>query len=150
MPHAQKYTKELLEPLVKNSRSMKQLLEKLELKYSGGNHFYIKKIIKSLNIDYCHFTGQGWSKNITRGFKRPIEDYLSNRFDINSDALKKRLIKESIFEAKCHHCNNHTWLNEPIPLELHHKDHNHKNNNLDNLTIVCSNCHSYIHRHMPK
>ena len=29
-----------------------------------------------------------------------------------------------------------------IPLELHHKDGNHFNNNFDNLQILCPNCHS--------
>lgn len=29
-----------------------------------------------------------------------------------------------------------------LPLELHHKDCNHFNNTLDNLQILCPNCHS--------
>ena len=29
-----------------------------------------------------------------------------------------------------------------IPLELHHKDGDYRNNNEDNLELLCPNCHS--------
>lgn len=38
----------------------------------------------------------------------------------NSDKLRKRLLKEQIKEYKCECCNNSLWLNQKIPLELHH------------------------------
>ena len=34
------------------------------------------------------------------------------------------------------------WMGKPIPLELHHKDGNHYNNDLSNLEILCPNCHA--------
>ncbi len=34
------------------------------------------------------------------------------------------------------------WLNKPIPLELHHKDGDNTNNELDNLELLCPNCHA--------
>ena len=42
------------------------------------------------------------------------------------------------------------WLDDDIPLELHHIDNNHHNNNLSNLQLLCSNCHSYIHKKQAK
>jgi hypothetical protein len=39
-------------------------------------------------------------------------------------------------------CNLTEWLNEPIPIELHHVDGDRFNNLLDNLQILCPNCHS--------
>lgn len=38
-------------------------------------------------------------------------------------------------------------MGKPIPLELHHKDCNHYNNNMDNLIILCSNCHMQSHNY---
>ena len=35
------------------------------------------------------------------------------------------------------------WLGKPITLEVHHKDGNHQNNELENLQLLCPNCHSY-------
>jgi hypothetical protein len=34
------------------------------------------------------------------------------------------------------------WNDKPIPLELHHKDGDHFNNELSNLQILCPNCHA--------
>lgn len=56
-----------------------------------------------------------------------------------------RLIKDKVKEKKCELCGNTEWLGEPIPLELHHKDYNHYNNELNNLMIVCPNCHTILH-----
>jgi hypothetical protein len=141
-----KYTKELLQPIVVNSQSVRQVILSLGLKYTGGNYSNISKVIKKLNLDTSHFLGQGWNRGRTGTYKRPIEDYLSNEHYIHSDKLKKRLIKENYFNYKCYKCNRKTWLGQLIPLELHHKDCNHSNNSLNNLEILCANCHSVIHR----
>jgi hypothetical protein len=72
----------------------------------------------------------------------PISDYLSNSRSISSHILKRRLIEESIKSHCCENCSLTLWLGEPIPIELHHEDGNNKNNNLQNLKILCPNCHS--------
>ena len=42
------------------------------------------------------------------------------------------------------------WLGEPIPLELHHKDGDPFNNELDNLSILCPNCHAFTDNYRSK
>lgn len=86
--------------------------------------------------------GKGWSKGKKFGFQKPIEKYLNNEIKIQSYTLKLRLIKEKIKEPKCEKCKNENWLDGKIPLELHHIDGNKYNNSLDNLQILCPNCHS--------
>jgi len=61
---------------------------------------------------------------------------------VKSPILKQKLIRDGIKEAKCEICGLTIWLGKPIPLELHHKDGNHHNNNLENLQILCPNCHA--------
>lgn len=56
--------------------------------------------------------------------------------------LCKRLIKEGYKENKCEICGISEWMNKPISLQLHHKDGDHYNHVLDNLQILCPNCHS--------
>ena len=53
-----------------------------------------------------------------------------------------RLIDDGIKEARCECCKLSEWMGKPIPLELHHKDGNHYNNDLSNLEILCPNCHA--------
>lgn len=54
-----KYTKELLEPLVKECASWRQLILKLEIKETGGNYTNLQKRCAEFGIDTSHFTGQG-------------------------------------------------------------------------------------------
>lgn len=43
---------------------------------------------------------------------------------------------------RCERCMLSDWLGSPITLELEHKDGDNKNNNKDNLELLCPNCHS--------
>ena len=138
-----KYTKELLENVCKNSYSYRQCLSMLGLKEAGGNYSCLKKRIQEYNIDISHFKHQAWNKGKTNeSRKRPTIDYLSNKQSIQSWKLKKRLLKEKLFDHKCYKCNQSTWLNNPIPIELHHINGNSCDNSLDNLTLLCPNCHA--------
>lgn len=56
--------------------------------------------------------------------------------------LKNKLIKKGLKEAKCENCGITHWLGNPTPLELHHIDGNTKNNDLENIKILCPNCHT--------
>ncbi len=68
--------------------------------------------------------------------------YIQRDKSVKSNTLKQKLFRDGIKEYKCELCGLNTWLDGPIPLELHHKDGNHYNNNLDNLQILCPNCHA--------
>lgn len=128
---------------VKQSTSIRQILKKLGLAPAGGNYSTIHRRIASLHIDTSHFLGQAHNRGKYHGPKRPIEDYLSNRAYMQSDKLKKRLISEGIFEHRCSSCKLTEWLGNPMPLELEHKDGNHRNNYLNNLCLLCPNCHTF-------
>lgn len=136
------YDEKTLKEICQNSFSYAQCLNKMGLKLAGGNYSTLRKNIKKFNIDVSHFRLQGWNRGKTIGPKRPIEDYLSNKYSISSNTLKKKLISIGFFDHKCYECNNTEWNNQPIPIELHHIDGNNKNNNLSNLTILCPNCHA--------
>lgn len=137
-----KYSKEQLIDAVISSTTIAQVLIKLNIAAHGGNYRTMHRHIKALQLDTSHFIGQGWSKKQIIGPKRPIEDYLSNKYEIQSYKLKLRLLNEKYFESQCYQCSCIQWLGQPIPLELHHIDGNHKNNSLSNLTLLCPNCHA--------
>lgn len=54
--------------------------------------------------------------------------------------LKNELIK--LRGHKCEVCGLTTWQDQPISLEAHHIDGDRCNNILDNLLLLCPNCHS--------
>ena len=61
---------------------------------------------------------------------------------IPSSRLREKLIKDGIKQDICEYCGNSHWLGKKLPLELHHLDGNHFNNELENLCIICPNCHA--------
>lgn len=144
------YKKDLLSKICSESYSYRQCLNKMGIVPAGGNYACLKKYIKLYNIDISHFTLQGWSKGKIIGPKRPIEDYLSNKINIQSWKLKQKLIQEKLFIHQCNNCKRKTWLNKSIPIELHHKDGNHMNNNLSNLELLCPNCHALTDNYRAK
>lgn len=137
-----KYTKEELIKAVANSTSLRQVLIKLNVAPYGGNYQVIKRYINLLNLDISHFSGQAHNKGKILGPKTSLDDIFSNKIRITSHKLRLRLLNEAIFQHECQNCFNSTWLNKPIPLELHHKDGNNLNNCLDNLQLLCPNCHA--------
>lgn len=145
-----KFTKEQLIFAIKNSRSIRQSLTILNISNQGGNYRVIHKAIKLYNIDISHFNGKSWNKNRKFGPKRNLDDYLSNKFPIQSHKLKLRLIAENIFQHICSNCNLMTWLDRPIPLELDHINGNHLDNNLNNLRLLCPNCHTFTNSYRGK
>ena len=51
---------------------------------------------------------------------------------------------------KCESCFNELWLNKPIPLETHHINGDAKNNSIDNLQLLCPNCHAMTNSYKGK
>ena len=80
----------------------------------------------------------------------PAQEYLGTDKMISSYKLKLKLLQEGIKDYECERCKRRFWLDEPIPLELHHKDGNHFNNSLENLEILCPNCHALTDNYRSK
>lgn len=69
-----------------------------------------------------------------------IESGKYNTKSCQHSTLKKYLIMSRGHKCEC--CKNHMWMNEKIILTLDHIDGNATNNNLNNLKLLCWNCHS--------
>lgn len=101
----------------------------------------IREYIKKINPDYKGNQG-------SKGFKQPKRKTtleIINSPSINNSRKRIRLIEDGLKENRCECCGLTEWMGKPIPLELHHKDFNHYNNDLDNLMIVCANCNMQLH-----
>ena len=108
-------------------------------------------VLKKLGITYKGNQGlKGRKHDPKRLTVEQMIDRIEHGAFITNVKLRDRLIQDGVKEGKCELCGASEWMGEPIVLELHHKDFNHHNSQLDNLQILCSNCHSYIHRYKIK
>jgi Zn finger protein HypA/HybF involved in hydrogenase expression len=129
---------------VNESKSIANTLRLIGLKPKGANYKTIKKYFIDNDIDTSHFTGS--AHNVGDDFKMvkekiPLKYYLVENIKTSSHRLKRRLIEEGVKQHKCEKCTLDKWLNKKIPLELHHIDGDHYNNRIDNLELLCPNCH---------
>ena len=137
-------TKEEYEEAIKSSYSIAESLRKLGIKDKGGNYRIIKNAIQKYNIDTSHFRGQGW--NVGLKFipspKQDIKNILVRNSSYQSYKLKKRLLEEGIKEYKCEECGFTEWKGQKIPLELHHINGDNTDNRIENIQLLCPNCHA--------
>ena len=137
------YTDEEFKKAVKESLSIRQVFSKLNLVLDGGaNYQTFHKKVKELNVDTSHFTGKNLTGRKLPQRRLPIEEYLKKDTPTSSHKLKKYLIDAKKFEHKCYKCNLKEWNNLIIPLELEHINGDHNDNRLENLTLLCPNCHA--------
>ena len=115
----------------KSVKSIAGLLKALNLKVAGGNYDNIKRKLQQLNVNTSHWTGKAWNRGARL---KDWKDYT------RGSKLKPHLIEQR--SHKCESCLKTKWKHKPIPLELHHKDGNRNNNNLENLELLCCNCHA--------
>jgi 5-methylcytosine-specific restriction endonuclease McrA len=95
--------------------------------------------LKKMNIIYTGNKGlKGVKKDI--GYVK-AEDYIKGNH-VSAHKLRLKLLKENIKEHKCELCGITEWMGQKVPLELDHIDGNHYNNNMENIRIICPNCHS--------
>lgn len=127
--------KEILENLVKESSSLSDVLRKQGKAISGTSLKILKDKLDNYEICY-HFLNE---RTIS---KLELNEILVNGKFYSSNKLKVRLIKAGLKEDKCEECGISEWNGKKLTLQLHHINGNHNDNRLDNLQILCPNCHS--------
>ncbi len=131
---------------VQESFSIAEVLKKLNKIPSGGNYKVFRHNIQRLNLNISHFTGQGHLKGKTQKWSKRLTNEevftLNSKHNLATVRIKQRLLNESFLEKKCYSCEKKDWLNQEIPLELEHINGDNKDNRLENLTLLCPNCHA--------
>lgn len=134
-----------LESTVEQANCWFNWLDILGVARGGRNYETLKKKASQYNIDTSHFnyvyakTHNGC--RITAN--QTTEEFFAPNNNHHRNILKREYINRILKgKAKCEICGTETWLGKPLVLQIHHKDGNHNNNSIDNLQLLCPNCHT--------
>ncbi len=138
------YTLSDVRKAVAENKSIAGVLRQLGLRPIGGNYRTIKRLIVDNQISISHFTGQGW--NVGLGFK-PNKGVSDQDLFVQHSSYKcswrlREHYKRTTKISRCEKCGLDSWLGQPIPLEIHHINGINTDNRLENLQLLCPNCHA--------
>lgn len=134
-----------LQNIINESTSIHEVLKKLGYNGSGDTHIKFKSFLQDRKFDTSTLVGRAIGRNKNKNPKTHLINALIENGTANSARLKERLINYGVKEDKCEVCGVSMWQNEKLKLELHHINGNHTDNRLENLIILCPNCHSLTH-----
>ena len=104
----------------------------------GGNLAGVKSHIQRLGLSTSHF-----QSGLQPGGRRLLSDVLVVGHPTESThRLKLRLIREGLLPNTCSECFIVTWRDKPLSLHLDHVNGNRGDNRIENLRLLCPNCHS--------
>lgn len=104
--------------------------------------------LSRMGIEYAgNMGGKGHKYCPTR---KKAQDFLRKGSLISSHKLRLKLLRDQVKEWRCERCGNTTWLDEPIPIELHHINGDRFDNRIGNLQLLCPNCHALTDNHAGK
>jgi hypothetical protein len=145
-----KYTKELLEPIVRESKSFAEVLRRLGVRWNGGTQANLVRRIKLHELDTSHFLGQKRNRGVEhKGGNQKLhwaEILVIDRRKINRKERVFRL-REAMIESGipyvCGTCGAPPeWMGKPLVLQIDHKNGNNLDNRPNNVRFGCPNCHS--------
>ena len=144
--------KDLVKSLLETEDSKSSILRSLGLKVTGGNFRSLNQYINYWGFDDSGLKGQAWMKNLDKNDPRIKAQVIKNKYPDSkvfienstypTSNLFKRLIEDRGFDNKCSCCVLSDWMGKNIRLHVDHINGVNGDHRIENLRLLCPNCHS--------
>ena len=74
---------------------------------------------------------------------KPLEEIFAANSRHSRGHLKLRLLRLGVKDGSCERCGLSEWRGAPISMQLHHVNGDRLDHRIENLELLCPNCHSH-------